>query len=164
MAMRPVPVPFDAGLTGERARLRELAAKAKADVSRAPVRRPVTLTRALREAGADGPAIALRLAARRGRPPEGRWGPRDGAVAAGRQVAAEGEGGAGERRDGWGESWAGALVQSPRRADEGLELYERLIVERPDNPWLHFRRGAALAGQGRYKEAEGALLEALRRK
>jgi serine/threonine-protein kinase len=62
-----------------------------------------------------------------------------------------------------GEPLADALVNGGR-AGEGLALYDRLVAERRDNPWLHVRYGYALLGQGRPKEAEAALREALRLK
>jgi tetratricopeptide (TPR) repeat protein len=60
-----------------------------------------------------------------------------------------------------GAALARALVNGGR-AEEGRALYERLVAERPDNPWLHFQHGHALFDQRRYREAEAAYRDALR--
>src|SRR5262249_52249841 len=59
-----------------------------------------------------------------------------------------------------GEALAFALTKSGR-GDEGLALDDRLVADRPDSPWLHFRRGIVLAAQGRFEEAEAAFRKAL---
>src|SRR5262249_23086707 len=68
MALRPVPIPLDVGLTGGRAGLRPMVAEA--DVTRMPVPRVLTLTRALNEAGDFGLAVDLLRQAVRARPKE----------------------------------------------------------------------------------------------
>src|SRR5205823_5424515 len=60
-----------------------------------------------------------------------------------------------------GVSLAQALVQSGR-VEDGLALYERLVKESRDNPWLHFRHGYALGELGRLREEEAAYREAIR--
>src|SRR5262249_23106411 len=68
LALRPVPVPFDAGWGADRSRLRKLAATT--DVSAEPVLGLLTLVRALRVAGDDAGAQDLLRAALRARPRE----------------------------------------------------------------------------------------------
>jgi tetratricopeptide (TPR) repeat protein len=163
-ALRPVPVPYDVGWGEDRSRLRQLAEEA--DPVGEPVLGLLTLARALQEAGEDALAERLLRAAVRARPREvvlhdllgqllavqrpPRWGEAVECYAVARALRPE-----------LGESLADALVQGGR-VSEGLALYERLVTERKDNPWLHFRRGNALYGQDRYKEAEAAYGEALR--
>jgi serine/threonine-protein kinase len=60
-----------------------------------------------------------------------------------------------------GSALASALVKSGQ-AEDGLALFERLVKEQPDNPWLHLAWGIALNGQRRYKEAEAEYREAIR--
>jgi tetratricopeptide (TPR) repeat protein len=48
--------------------------------------------------------------------------------------------------------------------DEAQALFARLVVERPDNPWLLQKRANLLGQQSRYKEAEAAYREAIRLK
>jgi tetratricopeptide (TPR) repeat protein len=65
-----------------------------------------------------------------------------------------------------GEALANALVNGGSE-DEGFALYERLVAERKDNPYLHFlhfQRGYAFDQKGRYKEGEAAYREAIRLK
>jgi Flp pilus assembly protein TadD len=54
-----------------------------------------------------------------------------------------------------GAALAGALVDGGRVGD-GLALYERLVTERRDNPWLHLAHGNAL---GRKGDVAGAIRE-----
>jgi serine/threonine-protein kinase len=166
LALRPVPVPFDAAPAEERDRLRRLAENV--DVTREPVLGLLTLARALRAAGDDALAEGLLKKGVRARPQEvvlyaalgqlvesqrpPRW---DDAVV---YYAA-----ARARRPELGEALANAMTRSGRVKD-GLALYEQLVAVTPDNPRLHFMRGVALSGQGRHKEAEAAYREALRLK
>jgi serine/threonine-protein kinase len=53
----------------------------------------------------------------------------------------------------WGEPLAFALVKCGR-ADEGFALYEDLIKKRPNDAWLHFRRGYAHHEHGQDALAE----------
>jgi serine/threonine-protein kinase len=164
VALRPVPVPFDAGLGDDRSRLRQLAEQA--DPEREPVLGVLTLARTLAAAGDDRGAERLLRGALRARPQQvvlhyalgqfleqqqpPRWAEAMECYAAARAL-----------RPGLGDALAYALLQC-NRADEGLALYERLAAEQPDNPWLHMRRGNALDNAGRYKEAEAAHRVALR--
>src|SRR5262249_57222531 len=68
LALRPVPVPFDAGWGADRGRLRQLAAAT--DVSTEPVLGLLTLVRALGVAGDEAVAQDLLRAAVRARPQE----------------------------------------------------------------------------------------------
>jgi Flp pilus assembly protein TadD len=166
MALRPVPVPFDVGPGEARARLRQLAAAT--DAAGEPVLGLLALARALRAAGEDARAEGLLRAALRARPREvvlyhslgkllqgqrpPRWRDAAKCYAATRALRPE-----------LGEVLAHALVNSgDLDVAEGLALYDRLVVERKDNPWLHFKRGNALHGRGRWHEAETAYREALR--
>jgi serine/threonine-protein kinase len=162
VALRPVPVPFDAGPGEGRARLRRLAAEA--DAAGGPVLGLLALARALEEAGEGAEAERLLRAAVRARPREvaphaalarllggrGRWGEALECWSALRTMRPE-----------VGAALADALV-SAGRAAEGLALYDLLVAERPNNPWLFFNLGDALLGQGRPKEAEAAYCEARR--
>jgi tetratricopeptide (TPR) repeat protein/tRNA A-37 threonylcarbamoyl transferase component Bud32 len=164
MALRPVPVPFDAGLGKDRSRLRQLAEQA--NPAREPTLGLLTLARGLLAAGDDARAEHLLRAATRARPQEvvlyyslgqflerqrpPRWAEAVECYAAARALRPE-----------LGDALAYALVSS-NRTEEGLALYERLVAERPDNPWLHMRRGNALDNAGRFKEAEAAHREAIR--
>jgi serine/threonine-protein kinase len=162
--LRPVPVPYDAGWGEDRAHLRLLAEKA--DPAAEPVLGLLTLSRALQAAGEDALAERLLRAAVRARPREvvlhhalgqllegqqpPRWGEAVECYAAARALRPE-----------LGVSLANALVECGR-VSEGLALYERLVTERPDNPWLHLWRGHTFEVQRLWKEAEAAAREALR--
>jgi Flp pilus assembly protein TadD len=166
VALRPVPVPYDVGWGEDRGRLRRLAAET--DPAAEPVLGLLTLARALQGTGEDALAERLLRSAVRARPREvvlhealghllteqrpPRWGEAVECYAVARALRPE-----------LGESLANALVQGGR-ASEGLALYERLVAERPDNPWLHAQRGYALGIQGCHKEAEEAYRAALRLK
>jgi tetratricopeptide (TPR) repeat protein len=161
LALRPVPVPFDVGWGEDRGRLRRMAAAT--NVQDEPVQ-GLLLTRALRVAGDDDLAEALLREALLSRPREVPLHYALGQLLAEQQrwrEAVECYGTARALRPDLGEALADALLQSSR-VKEGLALDERLTVERRDNPWLHFRRGQALSGQGKYKEAEAAYREAIR--
>jgi tetratricopeptide (TPR) repeat protein len=164
MALRPVPVPFDAGLWGDRGRLRRLAEEG--DLTAQPVLYLLTLARALRT-GKDyaGAARLLRAAVRvrpqevvlhyqlgktleRQRPP--RWSEAVECYAAARALRPE-----------LGQALANALVKSGR-VEEGLALYKQLVTEQKDNPWLHLRRGKALAEQGNVEEAIACYRQAIK--
>jgi tetratricopeptide (TPR) repeat protein len=164
VVLRPVPVPFDAAPAEDRERLRRLAGEVEAVAE--PVLGLLTLARALRQAGQDGPAEELLRRAVRARPQEvvlhyelgklleeqrpPRWAEAVECFAAARALRPE-----------LGEALADALASSGRIRD-GLALYQQLLTESPDNPWLHLRHGNALYGQGRFKEAEAAHRAALR--
>jgi tetratricopeptide (TPR) repeat protein len=164
LALRPVPVPFDAGLGQDRQRLRQLAEKT--DVAGEPVLGLLSLARALLASGDDLLAERLLGAAVQARPQEvvlqnalgkvrewqGRW--RD---------AVECHAVAWALRPELGVNLAEALVASGR-VGEGLALFERLSAQRVDNSWLRFVHGLALGLQGRPKEAEAAYREAIRLK
>jgi tetratricopeptide (TPR) repeat protein len=137
------------------------------DVAREPVLGLLELAQALRVAGDDPVAERLLEAAVWARPQEvmlpytlgklfeeqrpPRWGEAVRCYAAARALRPE-----------LGEALANAMVNSGGGgADKGLSMYEQLVNESKDNPWLHFRRGHALGDQGRYKEAEAAYREAL---
>jgi serine/threonine-protein kinase len=160
-ALRPVPVPFDAGLGDDRAALRRLAAQT--DAAREPVLSLLTLVRALRVAGDDAGAERLLWAALQARPQEVVLHVARGNILeeqpARRRDAVACYAAARALRPELGEPLAHALVLSGQ-AEEGLALYERLTVERPDSPWLHFRRGSALYDRGRFPEAEEAYRKA----
>jgi serine/threonine-protein kinase len=165
MALRPVPIPFDAGIGGSRERLRRLAANM--DAATEPVLGVLTLVRALRLAGDDRLAEQWLQAAVRARPqqvvlhqalgrflteqPFPRWAQATRSYEAARALRPE-----------LGLSLAQALVQSG--SEEGLPLYERLAMDNPDNPWIHFHHGYALTREGRLRKAETAYREALRLK
>jgi serine/threonine-protein kinase len=154
LALRPVPVPFDAGLGEDRQRLRRLAAQA--DAAKEPALALLTLARALHVAGDDSLAEQLLRAAVWARPQEvvlhhalgqllvgqQRWPEVVECYAAARAVRPE-----------LGLALADALVNGGREG-AGLALYERLLTERPDNPWLHFDHGHALYRKG---DVEGAI-------
>ncbi len=165
VALRPVPVPFDAGPGEDRARLRRLATET--DVTKEPALGLLTLARALRVAGDDERAERLLRTALRARPQEvvlhyalgdvlSSWQPPRWAEAVECYATAR------ALRPEVAERLANALVQSGRVA-EGLALYEQSVRDRP-NPWLLCQYGFALNSQGRYQEAEAALREALRLK
>jgi serine/threonine-protein kinase len=164
MALRPVPIPFDAGLGEDRTRLRRLAEAT--DAASAPVLGLLTLVRALEVAGDATEAERLLRAALRARPREvvlhatlgnvltaqrpPRW---DAAVASYTAARA--------LRPELGERLAYALGRSGQVV-EGLALYDRLVIEQANNLWLQAERGIALTDHGRYKEAEAAFREAIR--
>jgi serine/threonine-protein kinase len=163
-ALRPVPVPFDAGAGEDRERLRRLAAET--DAATEPVLGILTLARALRLAGDQATAEWLLRSAVLARPqevvlhyalgklleerPAPRWGEAVECYAQARALRPE-----------LGEALAFALTRSGRTR-EGLALYEWLTAGQRDNPWLHFRHGYALDMLGRRREAEAAYREALR--
>jgi serine/threonine-protein kinase len=162
LALRPVPVPFDARLGRDRQRLRRLVEGT--DVVTEPVLGLLTLARALLAAGDDLLAERLLEAAVQARPHEvtlhqalgqlrarqGRWREAVECYVAARALRPE-----------LGVALAEARVNGGRVA-EGLALFERLTGERPDNPWLRFQQGNALYNQSRYKEAETAYRAATR--
>jgi Flp pilus assembly protein TadD len=163
-ALRPVPIPFDAGVGKDRARLRQLAAATD------PVSEPslglVILAWALREAGEDDQAERLLRAALRARPGEFVLYVSLGWLLVGQQPprwreAAECYAAARALRPELGDPLAYALVKS-NQAEAGLALYDWLVKEQPDNPWLHFRRGNALHERRHFREAEAAFREAVR--
>jgi serine/threonine-protein kinase len=166
VALRPVPVPFDAGLGPDRGRLRQLAEQTNAETE--PVLALLTLTRALRLAGDDALAERLLRAALWSRPQEvvlhdalgklleEQTPPR-------RAEAVECYATARALRPELGVALARSLVDSGRVGD-GLALYQRLATEKRENPWLHLVIGIALRGQGRDKEAEAAFRAAIRLK
>jgi serine/threonine-protein kinase len=161
-ALRPVPVPFDAGPGEDRGRLRRLAAETDAPTE--PLLGLLTLARALRVAGDDLLGERLLRSAVRARPQEVVLQRALGAVLASQRrwaEAAECYAAVRAVRPELGVALAEALLRSGR-GEEGLALYERLVKDRPDDPWRHFRRGYALVEQGRYQEAEAAYREALR--
>jgi serine/threonine-protein kinase len=162
VALRPVPVPIDAGLGDSRSRLRQLAAAA--DPAREPILGLLTLVRALRNAGEDALAERLLRIAVRARPREVALHFTLGQLLAGQrrwQQAVECYSAARAVRPESGVALATALVRSGR-IDEGLTLLEHQISKQPDNPWLRAIRGTALFEQGRYEEAEAAYREQLR--
>jgi tetratricopeptide (TPR) repeat protein len=164
MALRPVPMPFDVGLMGQRTRLRRIAAET--DARSAPVLRVLTLTRALNEAGESSLAVAILRDALRARPKEVVAHATLGRLLAAQrrwQEAIESFAVARALPPHLGESLADALVRN-NRVSEGLSLYQQLVMEQPANPWLRLRHGLALIDQGRYKEAEAEYRKALRLK
>jgi serine/threonine-protein kinase len=162
LALRPVPVPFDAGWGPDRIRLRRLAAQT--DVAREPVLGLLTLVRALQVAGEHREAEEMLRAAVRARPQEvvlhhalgqlleeqKRW--RD---------AVESHSAARALRPDLGIHLAEALREDGR-TDEAAALLQVLLREQPENPHLFNRLGYQLAQQGRYAEAAAAFLEATR--
>jgi serine/threonine-protein kinase len=163
-ALRPVPVPFDAGLGPDRQRLRRLVEKT--DAAKEPVLGLLTLTRALRAAGDDLLAEGLLAAAVRARPHEVVL---QHALGEGRAVlrrwreAVECYAAARALRPELGVDLATALVHGGR-VDEGLALFERLTARQPNNPWLRLVHGNALFAQRRHEEAEAAYRQAIRLK
>jgi serine/threonine-protein kinase len=161
LALRPVPVPFDAGLGEDRTRLRRLAGEVVP--AKEPVLGLLTLCRTLGDAGEEWDAERLLRAALRARPQEvmlhcelgrllegqRRWPEMVESYAAARALRPE-----------LGVALAEALLSSGR-GEEGLSLIEHLIGESPNNPWLRYVRGHALYQQGRYPEAAAAYKEAL---
>jgi serine/threonine-protein kinase len=162
LAMRPVPLPFDAGLGRDRQRLRRLVEKT--DVAKEPVLGLLTMSRALVASGDDVLADRLLAAAVQARPHE--------------VVLYHALGQLRERQNGWsqavechaaaralrpeqGVALARALVISGR-VGEGLALFERLVAERSDNPWLRHEQATALHHLGRDRDAEAAYRTAIR--
>src|SRR5262249_26511755 len=140
--LRPVPVPFDAGPGEDRQHLRRLAAETGPE--RGPVLGLLTLTGAVVVAGGDAAGERLRLGGRHRevvlhhtlgellvRQQPQRWREAVECHAAARALRPE-----------LGEALAQALVRSGR-VEDGLALFERLVREKPRNPWLHFRHGHA---------------------
>jgi serine/threonine-protein kinase len=164
LALRPVAVPFDAGLGSDRQRLHRLVDRT--NVATEPVLGLLCLTRALQAGGDELLAERLLAAAVRARPHEvvlqhslgqvregqGRWREAVVCLAAARALRPE-----------LGVALARTLVKGGQ-VDEGLALFERLTAQRADNPWLYLVYGAALNGQGRPKKAEAAYRQALRLK
>src|SRR5262249_40860231 len=135
LALRPVPVPFDAGWGADRSRLRKLAATT--DVSAEPVLGLLTLVRALRVAGDDAGAQDLLRAALRARPREVGLHYALGNLLAGQQLwreAAESYATGRALRPELGLRLAEARVKAGE-VREGLALLERLRAERPGDPW-----------------------------
>jgi serine/threonine-protein kinase len=163
-ALRPVPIPFDAGPGEDRGRLRRLAAET--DPATEPVLSLLTLVRALEEAGDRALAERLLRRALLARPqevvlhyalgkalegwPRPRWAEAVECYVAVRSLRPEN-----------GAELAWSLAMSGR-GEEALALYERLIADQGDNPWLHCDHGRTLHRLGRYPEAETAYREALR--
>jgi serine/threonine-protein kinase len=164
VALRPVPVPFEAGPREGRDRLRQLADKV--NVKEEPVLGLLTLAQALRVAGEESLAERLLRQGVRERPQEvalyvglgqlleGQPSPRWRDVQECYRVARA-------LRPELGESLAHALVRGGQ-VQEGLALYDQLIAAAPDNPWLHFRHGWALCGQDRNGAGTAAFREAIR--
>jgi serine/threonine-protein kinase len=164
LSMRPVPVPFDAGLGADRLRLRRLAEQT--DPATEPVLGLLSLVQALRMAGDDRLAEALLRSARGARPREVILHALLGSMLAQQKrwsEAIECFAAVGVLRPQLGESLAYALVQS-RRVEEGFRLYDHLITRQPRNVWLRLRHGQTLHDEGRVKEAEAAFRGAIRLK
>jgi serine/threonine-protein kinase len=163
LALRPVPVPYDAGLGEGRQALRRLIARV--DPASESVLGVLTLARVLLGSGEAGEAERLLRAAVRVRPaepvllqtlgltletlPAPRWPEAIECYTALRALRPE-----------LGGYLAEALVQGGRPR-EGLELYERLAAERPDDPGLHYHWGRALLALGHLEKAEAALRRAI---
>jgi serine/threonine-protein kinase len=162
-ALRPVPIPFDAEPGEDRGRLRRLAAET--DPAAEPVLSLLTLVRALIEAGDYAIAERLLRRALLARPremslyfalgklleawPRPRWAEAVECYVAVRSLRPESGG-----------ELAWSLAMSGR-GEEALALYEQLIAEQGDNPWLRCDYGRALQRLGRYPEAETAYRKAL---
>jgi serine/threonine-protein kinase len=157
LALRPVPVPFDAGWGKDRSWLRRLATTT--DVSTEPVLGLLTLVRALGVAGDEAGAQELLRAAVRARPQEVGLHHALGDLLAGQQrwrKAAESYAMVRGFRPELGVSLADARVKAGE-VREGLALFERLRTERPGDPWVHLHFGIALANDlRRYREAGAA--------
>jgi len=137
LALRPVPVPFDAGWGADRGRLRQLAATT--DVSAEPVLGLLTLARALGGAGDAAGAQDLLRAAVRARPREVGLHQALGALLAGQQrwrEAAESFATVRALRPELGLTLAQARVKAGE-VREGLALFERLRAERTGDPWVY---------------------------
>jgi tetratricopeptide (TPR) repeat protein len=162
LALRPVPVPYDAGWGQDRVRLRALVAKT--DPATEPALGLVTLVRALVEAGNDDLAEELLRAALRARPQEVVLYNQLGALLRRqhrRQEAVEVYAALRGIRPELGLNLADALIASGRDK-EGFALYERLRKERGDDPWMTIRHANALSRRDRDKEAENAYRVAIR--
>jgi tetratricopeptide (TPR) repeat protein len=161
---RPAAVPFDAGLGDDRGRLRRLAAET--DAAAEPVLGVLTLAQALLFAGDEARAERLLRSAILARPQEVVLHQALGHLLIGSSPprhaeAVECYAAARALRPALAGALAVALVRAGRK-DEGLELYQRLVKDDPDNPWLHAFHGYVLRTQGRLREAEAAYREALR--
>ena len=126
------------------------------------------LVRALQVAGDDARAERLLKAAVRARPREVVLRYTLGGVLTGQQPpkwreAVECYEATRALRPQFGAGLAWVLVQSGR-AEDGLALFERLVAERPENPWVRILRGNALTARDRCRGAEAAYREALRLK
>jgi Flp pilus assembly protein TadD len=166
VALRPVPVPFDVGPGEDQRRLRQWAAEARQRVATEPVLRLLTLARALQAAGDDALAEALLRAAVDARPQELALHAALGKFLEDRQPPRWAEAvrcyeAARALRPAAGEALAQALVLAGDGV-AGLALYDQLVAQRPDNPWLHGRRGIALNRLGRHEEAAAAYRQTLR--
>jgi serine/threonine-protein kinase len=166
MALRPVPVPFDALPKRDRDRVRRLADNV--DVRGEPVLGLLALAQALRLAGDEAGAGRLLRDAVLARPQEvvllhalggfleeqrpSRWAEAVECYAAARALRPE-----------LGAALAAALVESGR-VEHGLALYQQLLAERKDNPWIHEQYGNACCYVSHFQEAETACREALRLK
>src|SRR5262249_36010153 len=148
----------------DRNRLRKLAERV--DPTTEPVLGQLLLARALRVAGDDQLAERLLRAAVRARPQDlilryalgkllevqrpPKWQEAIACYEAARAL-----------RPQLGLALAEALMQSGQ-AEQGLEMYERLVAEKPENPWIHIYYAGALYHQRRYREAEARDREALK--
>jgi hypothetical protein len=166
MELRPVPVPFDAGLGRDRQRLRRLVEGT--DVAAEPALGLLTLARALQAAGDDLLAERLLGAAVQARPHEVAMQHALGRLRAGQgrwREAVECHVAAGALRPELGVDLAEALVKCGQ-VGEGLALFDYLITAgRSDDPWLHVVHGLALDNVGRWDkeaEAEAAYRQAMR--
>jgi tetratricopeptide (TPR) repeat protein len=162
LVLRPVPIPFDGWLGRKRQDLRRLVKGT--DVAIEPVLGLLSLARALRQSGDDQLAEQLLVLAVQARPQEvtlqhalgqlrvdqKRWRDAVECFAAARALRRE-----------LGVNLAEALVYG-KRVNEGLALFARLTIQRPDNPWLHLRYSTLLRNQGRNKEAEAHCRETIR--
>jgi tetratricopeptide (TPR) repeat protein len=162
--LRPVPVPVEAPLGQDRARLRQLAEQA--DPEAEPALGLLTLARALGEAGEDARAERLLRAAVVARPREVVLHHALGQLLADQDPprwaeAVEFYQAARVARPDLGVNLAEALRGSGRDG-EGLALLARLVSERSDSPYLHHKLAYALRAKGRVDEAVGHYEEALR--
>jgi Flp pilus assembly protein TadD len=152
----PLSVLADQAPGEDRNRLRRLAERT--DAATAPVLSLLTLARALQVAGDDTRAERLLQTAVHARPQEvvlrftlarlleGQRPPKWQEAAACYEAARA-------LRPELGVALVRALVKSGR-AERGLELAERLVAERPDNPVLHFELGCVLQDK---KDLKGAI-------
>jgi serine/threonine-protein kinase len=140
----------------ERERLRQLAEQVNATTE--PVLGVLALARAFRAADDDAGAVRLLQKAVQARPQEvvlhdalgklleqqrpPRW----------HDAAQQYQSVRVLRGPGHGESQAYALIKGGHVQD-GLDLYQQLVTEKGDNPWLRLRYGNALCAQGRYEDA-----------
>jgi serine/threonine-protein kinase len=159
----PVSVLTDAVPGEDRNRLRQLAEGT--DAATEPVLGLVLLVRALLVAGDDARAERLLKAAVRARPQEVVLRYTLGQVLTEQRPpkwreAAECYEVARALRPQLGAGLAWVKVKSGQ-AQDGLALYERLVAERPNNPWLHSAHASALYGLGRHGEAEAGFRAAL---